>query len=665
VTPPSIEWLLAEVERARASEHRLRAVLDAVPMAAIGLDREGTVTLWNAAAETMFGWRPGEVIGKPLSTVPDPLSDEVWRLSRVAIGNRASSAVRTRRRGAGGRPVDVALSVAPLLDPTGAVVGAIGLLADVGGPTAASQGVAEHPQGEMAWAHMAAIVDSSDDAIVSKTLDGVVVSWNRAAERMFGWTSAEAVGRHIGLIIPEERLAEEHDVLSRIRRGEMVDHFETVRITKDGRLLDISLTVSPIRDATGRIVGASKIARDITERRRLEEERKLLLARAQQARAEAEAVNRAKDIFLATVSHELRTPLNAVFGWARLLQTTEMDEAGRARAVAAIVRGASAQAQLIEDLLDLSRIVTGRMRLNFEPVDLSSVVEAALDTVRPAADGKGIELIATLDPHAGPIAGAPDRLQQVVWNLLMNSVKFTPRGGRVDVSVTRDDQNAQITVADTGEGIAAEVLPYVFDRFRQEDSSSTRAHAGLGLGLALVRHLVELHGGSVRADSPGKGRGATFTVTLPLAGPGSRALARAESGAPGAGHARLSGVRVLVVDDDPEALRLSSAMLRSAGADVKTAASAFRAYEVLTAWAPDVLVSDLAMPREDGFMLLGALRGELARRGRRLPAIALTAHEDAHNRRRALEAGFDRYMVKPVDPTELAAAVAEVARPSG
>jgi PAS domain S-box-containing protein len=522
---------------------------------------------------------------------------------------------------------------------------------------------ADRLEGEMARAHLAALVDSSDDAIVSKTLDGVIVSWNRAAERMFGWTAAEAVGRHIRLIIPEERRFEEDDVLARIRRGEIVDHFETIRVTKDGRFLAISLTVSPIKDTTGRIIGASKIARDVTERRRLEEERDQLLLRAQQARAEAEALNRAKDIFLATVSHELRTPLNAVFGWARLLQSAEMDEAGRARAVAAIVRGTAAQAQLIEDLLDLSRIVTGRMRLDFEPVRLASVIEAALDTVRPAADAKQIELVATLDPTAGPIAGAPDRLQQVVWNLLMNSVKYTPRGGRVHVSVTRDDQSARITVTDTGEGISADVLPHVFDRFRQEDSSTTRAHGGLGLGLALGRHLVELHGGHVHAASPGKGQGATFTVTLPLALAGSRALARRTGSEPDPRDASLSGVRVLVVDDDPEALGLSSIMLRNAGAEVKTAPSAFRAYEVAITWAPDVLVSDIAMPREDGFMLLGALRGELAKRRRRLPAIALTAHQTAENRRRALEAGFDRYLTKPIDPIELAAAVAEVARP--
>jgi PAS domain S-box-containing protein len=322
-------------------------------------------------------------------------------------------------------------------------------------------------QTEVDRARLAAIIDSSDDAIVSKTLDGVIITWNRSAERIFGWSAAEAVGRHITMMIPEERRFEEDEVLARLRRGETVDHFETVRVTKSGERRNISLTVSPIRNAAGRIIGASKIARDITERRRMEEERERLLAREREARAQAEALNRTKDVFLATVSHELRTPLNAIFGWARLLQTTEMDEATRTHAVGAIVRGAAAQAQLIEDLLDLSRIVTGRMRLDFGRLDLGVVIEAAVDTVRPAAAAKEIALTTALDVSVGPTVGAADRLQQVVWNLVSNAVKFTPRGGRVEVSLRRVNGSAEIVVTDTGEGIAPEVLPYVFDQFRQ------------------------------------------------------------------------------------------------------------------------------------------------------------------------------------------------------
>jgi len=362
---------------------------------------------------------------------------------------------------------------------------------------------------------LAAIVDTSDDAIVSKSLEGVIKSWNRGAERIFGWTAEEAIGRHITLIIPRDRFAEEDDVLARIRRGELIDHFETIRVTKDGRHVDISLTVSPIKDPDGRIIGASKIARDVTERRRLEDEREQLLVRERQAREEAEAASRTKDELLAIVSHELRTPLNSILGYARMLRRGDLEEAERPRALDVIIRSAAAQSRMVEDLLDLSRIVSGRMALTFEKCSVSALVSEALDAVHPAAQTKGITVSTVYDPDAGEISCAPDRLRQVIWNLAMNAIKFTPAGGRVEVAVRQVDGDVRIVVADNGVGISAGLLPYIFEPFRQEDSSTTRAHGGLGLGLALVKHIVELHGGSVYAESPGKGEGATFTVSLP------------------------------------------------------------------------------------------------------------------------------------------------------
>lgn len=364
---------------------------------------------------------------------------------------------------------------------------------------------------------LAALVDSSDDAIVSKSLDGVITSWNLGAERMFGWTAAEAVGRHVTLIIPPERHGEETEVLARIRRGESIDHFETVRVAKDGRVVNISLTVSPLKDATGRIIGASKIARDITERRRVEDERDRALADAERARDQAEAANRAKDELIATVSHELRTPLNSILGYARMLQSGSLDDARAAHALNVIIRSATTQTQLVEDLLDFSRIVTGRMPLSVEKCQLTTLVREALDVVRPAADAKGVALVTRFAADGATVLGAPERLRQVVWNLAMNAIKFTPGGGRVEVTVEPQDRDVHVVVADNGVGISPSALPYVFEPFHQEDSSSTRAHGGLGLGLALVRHLVELHGGYVRAQSPGKGQGATFTVSIPLA----------------------------------------------------------------------------------------------------------------------------------------------------
>jgi PAS domain S-box-containing protein len=521
---------------------------------------------------------------------------------------------------------------------------------------------------EQAAATLAAIVESADDAIVGKTLDGVITSWNRAAETMYGYTAAEAIGRHITLIIPRDRWAEEDEVLARIRRGERVDHFETVRVARDGRTIDVSLTMSPIIDSQGRIVGVSKIARDISERRRVEQERADLLAREQAARAEAEALNRSKDQFLAVLSHELRTPMNAIYGWAQMLATGQLDPAVVARASEAIVRNAGAQVQLIEDLLDVSRIITGNMRLDVQPVDLRLVIEAALDAVRPAANAKAVHLHTVLDPRAGPVIGAPDRLKQVVWNLLINAVKFTPKGGRVHVGLQRVNSHVEIVVADTGEGISADVLPYIFDRFRQGDSSSTRAHGGLGIGLALVRHLVELHGGTVRAESGGPGQGATFTVSLPVAI--VRSEARTATPLPAAGGVQpgeakpltLRGLKILVVDDDLDGLELAAMVLTSSGAEIKTCTSAAAAREILDDWTPDVLLTDLEMPGEDGFDLLKSVRGRSAGR---MPAVALTAYGRPEDRIRVLEAGFNLHVIKPVDPTELCLAVASVAGRTG
>jgi PAS domain S-box-containing protein len=349
---------------------------------------------------------------------------------------------------------------------------------------------------------LTAIIESSDDAIVSKDLNGIIRSWNRAAERMFGYTADEVIGRSITIIIPEDRLQEEGEVLARIRRGERVAHFETVRRRKDGGLLDISLTVSPIRASDGRLVGASKIARDITVQKRLQQE--------------LETANRVKDEFLATLSHELRTPLNAVLGYTRILRRGSSAGQTTTRTLEIIERNATALKQLVGDILDISRIVTGKIRLELQPCDLPAIVTTAVDTVRPAIQAKGLHLELDIDPKASPVWGDPERLQQVFWNLFSNAVKFTPQGGHVQVGVARADAHVEITVRDTGVGISQEFLPHVFERFSQADSLHTRGHAGLGVGLAIVRHFVELHGGTVYASSDGAGRGATFCVELPL-----------------------------------------------------------------------------------------------------------------------------------------------------
>ena len=349
---------------------------------------------------------------------------------------------------------------------------------------------------------LSAIVESSDDAIVSKDLNGIVTSWNRAAERMFGYTAVEMIGRSILVIIPDDRIGEEAYVLDCVRRGIGVDHYETERRHKDGHRVSVSLTVSPILSPDGRLLGASKIARDIGERKQLV--------------AELERANRVKDEFLATLSHELRTPLNAILGYARLLRGEMIEEAGRARAIETIERNATALAQLVSDVLDVSRIISGKMRFDVEPCDVAAILTSATDSIMPAVRARRIELRQQLDADTGLVVGDPNRLQQVFWNVLSNAVKFTPPGGRIDVLATRAGPSVRITVQDTGRGIDARLLPHVFDRFHQGDSSTTRDVGGLGLGLALVRHYVEMHGGRVWAESDGIGKGATFTVELPL-----------------------------------------------------------------------------------------------------------------------------------------------------
>jgi PAS domain S-box-containing protein len=701
-----------------------------------------------------------------------------------------------------------------------------------------------------AWLN--AIIESADDAIISKTLDGIITSWNNGASRIFGYSAEEVIGKPIVILIPPDHQDEEPHILSRIRRGERIEHYETVRVRKDGTLVDISLTVSPIRGADGKIMGASKIARDISERKRAEaqlrEQREVietvnrvgqmvaaeldlhklvqtvtdaateisgahfgsffynvlddkgasytlytlsgvpreafahfpmpratdlfgptfrgegtiriddvrldprygknspyygmpeghlpvtsylavpvisrsgevvgglffghpeagvfteraahiieglaaqaavavdnasLYDAAQRARAEAEQVatekqrlyveaqesNRLKDEFLATVSHELRTPLTAILGWAHLLRTGQADDGKMAKALETIERNARAQAQLIDDLLDVSRIITGKIRIDVRPVDPNSFIEAAVEAVRPAAEAKGVRLQRIMDTGIVTVSGDPVRLQQVVWNLLSNAIKFTPKGGRVQVRLERVNSHIEIAVSDTGPGIEPEFLPYVFDRFRQADGRTTRQHGGLGLGLSIVRHLVELHGGTVRAESPGEGQGATFTVLLPVA-PVYQTASVVERVHPAARDTlplydcpdSLEGMIVLAVDDEPDTRELLKVGLGQCGAVVTVVGSAAEALEAIAAHVPDLLISDIGMPGEDGYELIRRVRQLPPENGGKLPAIALTAYARVEDRMQALRAGYQMHVPKPVELAELAAVAASLVK---
>jgi PAS domain S-box-containing protein len=517
-------------------------------------------------------------------------------------------------------------------------------------------------------ARLVAIVASSDDAIVSKDLTGIVQTWNDAATRIFGYTAEEMVGKSITILVPPERWEEEPAILARLCAGERVDHFETVRVAKDGRRIEVSVTISPIVSRDGRIVGASKIARDITLMKRVTRELEQLLESERAARQEAERVGRVKDEFLATLSHELRSPLSAILGWAQLLRSTAAAPGDLGVGLETIERNARAQSQLIEELLDMSRIVSGMLRLDVQPVDLSAVIDEAVESVRPASEAKGIRIRVEQNRNAAPIIGDPIRLQQIVWNLLINGIKFTPRDGYIHIVVRRVELQVEISIRDSGQGISPAVLPRLFTRFSQGDSSTTRRHGGLGLGLALVRHLTELHGGTVHASSPGEGQGATFVVQLPVTvvhqeAPES-AVARRDSTAPPATpwQLDLSGIKVLVVDDDPDTRALLRRVLEANKAVVLTADTAAAALELLQAEKPSILLSDIGMPGEDGYQLIRKVRALLASQGGDTPAVALTAFAQTEDRRRALLAGFQMHLPKPVEAPELVAVVSSLSR---
>jgi signal transduction histidine kinase/DNA-binding response OmpR family regulator len=409
---------------------------------------------------------------------------------------------------------------------------------------------------------------------------------------------------------------------------------------------------------------ATELRSEIAERKQAEEERAQLLVREQAARAEAEQANRTKDEFLATLSHELRTPLSAILGWSHLVRTNKLDEAQLSRGLETIERNARLQSQLIDDLLDVSRIITGKLQIEYRPVDLPTVIEAAIDSVRPAFETREIKFETAVE-SASPVLGDANRLQQIFWNLFNNAVKFTPPGGQVKVAVQLQDSQVQISVTDTGVGISSEFLPYIFDRFRQADGSTTRAHGGLGLGLAIVRHLVELHQGKVEVESLGKNRGATFTVRFPIApaatlhASGDGEVLQPEIADPLLNSSKiLDGLRILVVDDEADARELVTTILTRCGSEVRCSESAAEAIRAFREWNPDLVVSDIGMPIEDGYSLIKRLRRLRSKRAKQVPALALTAYATDEDRSRALSAGFQMHLAKPIEPKSLVTSIA-------
>src|SRR5262249_44517283 len=460
--------------------------------------------------------------------------------------------VRLRRDGS---PVAISLFITRILAADGQAVGMLRIGRDV----------ASRRSAERAVRRLAAIVESSDDAIVSKDLNGIVTSWNRAAEQMFGYSAAEMIGKSIRIIVPADRQSEEDTVLALIRRGDKVDHYETIRRKKDGTLFPVSLTVSPIRAEDGTVVGASTIARDVTDRKGAEAERARLLAELQNAA-------RLKDEFLATLSHELRTPLNAILGYARMMRSGILAAEKQARAVDIIERNASSLTQIVEDVLDVSRIISGKLRLEIQPLDLGTVVRDAGATALPAAQAKGIQIDVALDTRGTEFSGDPERLRQGGWNLMANPVKVAGAGGTSHRRACRRHDDTERAVKDSGIGISPEFLPHMFERFRQADAGANRERGGLGLGLGIARQLIEMHGGTIHAESAGKNQGSTFRVRLPQPAsrriePAAADVTRSAASAPTATVPDLHGLRILAVDDDGGAPGMVREIRERTGAD--------------------------------------------------------------------------------------------------
>ncbi|HVK37195.1 MAG TPA: ATP-binding protein [Candidatus Kapabacteria bacterium] len=507
------------------------------------------------------------------------------------------------------------------------------------------------------------LIDLSHDPILVWDLDGGIVEWNTGCERLYGYTREEVIGRPSDLLFGAEggRNAAMRELLER----NLFWSGEVRHTTRGGRTVTVESRQQLMPTEGRRLVLESN--RDVTERRRLEIELAELLRREQLARIAAEESARLKDEFLATVSHELRTPLNAILGWVTLLRTEEIDAQTGSTALETIERNARIQAELVNDILDVSRIVAGKLQLARAPLRLASVVEAAIDTVRPAATAKHLDVSVTVDEPDLIVAGDADRLQQIVWNLMSNAVKFTPAGGSIRIVQERAGSNVRLTVADSGCGITPEFLPFVFERFLQADGSRTRRHGGLGLGLAIARHLAELHGGTIVAASDGTDRGSTFTLELPLeAGltldAASDVASKPVDGTRVRGERGLEGVRVLVVDDEADARAMLRGILEHHGAVVTVADGAREAMRHVQAWRPQVLLCDIGMPEEDGYSLIGRVRG-MGADGAGVPAIALTGYARAGERERAIDAGFHRFLAKPIEADTLVAMINDVLEP--
>jgi PAS domain S-box-containing protein len=780
------KYSLAELQSSELAPYWLTAIIESAEDAIITKTLEGVITSWNKGAERIFGYTAEEAIGQPVvMLIPaDHQDEEPTILARLRAGERIEhyETIRVRKDGS---LVDISLTVSPIRGPDGQIIGASKIARDISGRKRAEEALRSREE------ELTDFIENSAVGLHWVGPDGSILWANKAELELLGYTREEYIGHNIAEFHADSEVIK--DILGRLTRDETLHSYEARLRCKDGslrhvlissnvsrrngefyhtrcftrditerrlaeqalrqseerfskafqasplaltitslktsRLLEVNETfcrmsgytreeavghTTPelglwvrdsdreeevalvsergrvrdleyrfrLKDGTERIgllsaerieIGgepcALTVIQDITEQKRAEAERDQVLEREKALRAKAEEASRLKDEFLATVSHELRTPLTAILGWAHLLRMGKLEDEGSLKALETIERNARSQAQLIDDLLDVSRVITGKLRLDIRVIDPNLFIESAIEAVRPAAEAKGIRVQKIIDTGVVSVSGDPVRLQQVVWNLLSNSIKFTPKGGRVQIRLERVNSHIEIAVSDTGSGITPEFLPHVFDRFRQADQQTTRQHGGMGLGLAIVRHLVELHGGNVRAESPGEGKGATFTVVLPVA-PVYQSNDAEERTHPAARDTlpsyecpdRLDGLKVLIVDDEPDTRELLKMVLAQCGAEVKAARSVAEALEAMITDAPDLLISDIGMPDEDGYELIRRVRELPIECGKRVPAIALTAYARVEDRMQALKAGYQMHVPKPVELAELVAVAASLVR---
>lgn len=637
----ALEW---EVQRRimveRALAERDRELSDFLENALEGLLKvgaDGTMFWVNGAALELLGCSDAECIGRSIEDFHLDPEDGRESLRRLASGETLRNhAVALLRADGSVRHVRIAANAQW---DAGRLIHSRWYIRDD----------THERLAENARAHLAAIVESSDDAIVSKTLEGIVRSWNSAAERLFGYTAEEAVGQPITLIIPAERVQEERAILEKLRRGERIEHFETVRVAKSGRRIDVALTISPIRNAAGVIVGASKIARDISERKASEQAQERTIGELRRAEEALLEADRRKDEFLAVLAHELRNPLAPIryaVAWAK---RDRRGEAGRLQAQAIIERQVEHMSRLLDDLLDVSRITRGTLLLRCSSVELSAALAAAQEAARPLLEAKSHALVLKLPQQPIRLVADPVRLAQILANLLVNSAKYTDTGGHIEVEAREEGAELVVAVRDNGIGISPEMMPRLFTLFAQASPALERSEGGLGIGLSLVRGLVELHGGTITAHSPGTGRGAEFILRLPIGEPTGAELQR-QSGAPRA-SAPAAPLRVLVADDNRDSAASCAALLESAGHEVSIAHSGGEALELARRLEPSALLLDIGMPELNGYQLAQRIRS--TGWGRAATLIAITGWGQEQDKRRAFEAGFDHHLTKPIDPASL------------